>query len=341
MTASRPRVPANQALAAAGKWPVVGERAPRMDDAPWRLAITGLVARPKRWGLAELQAMPQVERTLDIHCVTRWSKLDAHFRGIPLNTLLAAAKPLPEARFARFVARSDRRHSTSLPLADLLELDGLLAFDYDGQPITMEHGGPLRTIVPGRYFYKSVKWLETIELLAEDKLGYWEGEIGYHNHADPWLEERYVVANLDRREVQELIAARNLSGRDLLGLAADHMDLAGLQAQDAILRNAHFRQAQLAGACFDGANLSNAHFEGANLRGATFRGADLEGANFRGADLTGADLQDASLFGATFCPEPGDPDTWTPPHIAGLQNLTPDQLERLSDAQQAFLRSAT
>ncbi len=337
------RLPPHQALAAEGKWPIVGERAPRADGAPWTLTIDGLVAQPRTWTLDELLAQPQQEFTVDIHCVTRWSKLDATFDGLPLAPLLQACAPLAEGKFLSFVARSERRHSTSLPLADTLELGAFLAFRYDGAPLSEIHGGPVRTIVPGRYFYKSVKWLEHIEVLAEDRLGYWEAETGYHNHADPWKEERYIVSNLDRREVKRLLDARNLEGRELLGLQAEHMPLDGLDARDALLRDAHFAQAQLRGSRFDGANLSNAHFQGADLRGASFHHADLEGADFRGANLTGADLSGASLFGATFCPEPGTRGTgasesWDAARIDGLQGLTEEQLSRVSEAQQTFLR---
>jgi DMSO/TMAO reductase YedYZ molybdopterin-dependent catalytic subunit len=309
------RLPPNQQLAAPGKWPVVGEKKPRPGSAPWRVSVCGLAARPRIWTLEELLALPQVERTVDIHCVTRWSRVGATFTGIPLRVLVEQCQPLPEARYISFVARSDRNHSTSLPLADALDLDTLVAFTFEGRPLDEVHGGPVRTVVPGRYFYKSLKWLERIELLAEDRLGYWEADIGYHNIADPWKEQRYIAANLDRHEVRELLRKRDFSSRDLRGLEADHLDLTGLNARGAALRDAHFQKANLQDACFDGANLSNAHLEGAILRGASFcphqeQIADVEGANFRGADLRGAVFTAASLFGATFCPGPGDSQNW-------------------------------
>src|SRR3546814_21189931 len=108
-------------------------------------------------------------------------------------------------------------------------------------------------VVPGRYFYKSVKWLERVEALAEDRLGYWEAETGYHNNADPWSEERYIVAGVKKLELRALIQARDFSGRDLLSMNADGMDLAGLKATGARLRNGPFRNATLSGADLPGA----------------------------------------------------------------------------------------
>lgn len=330
------RLPPNQALASAGKWPVVGERAPRASSEPWAVAVDGLVDNPRSWSLAELAAMPQVDRQVDIHCVTRWSRLDARFAGVPLAQLLEACAPRPEARFVSFVARSERDHSTSLPLADLRQLDALVALAHEGQPLDQIHGGPVRMVVPGRYFYKSLKWLARIELLADDRLGYWEGEAGYHNGADPWREQRYIAANLDRREVQRLLASRDLSGRHLLGLQARHLELTSLDARRAQLRNAELMDTQLQRARFDEANLSNAHLERADLRGASFVDADVEGASFVGADLRGADFTGASLFGATFAPEPGE--EGSPAVVDGTTGIGQAQLEPLSDVQQAFLR---
>lgn len=310
-----PVLPANQALVGSGKWPVVGERKPRQSDEPWAVSVSGLVERDRVWALDELAALcGGYEQTVDIHCVTRWSKLEARFGGVPLKNVLEACGLLPSARFVSFIARSDRNHSTSLPIQDALSLKALVAFTCDGEALTEEHGGPVRMVVPGRYFYKSLKWLERIELLEDDRLGYWEAETGYHNNADPWQEERYAVPNLDRREVMRLFESKDFSGKDLRSLEADHMELVGLDARGAMLRDARFRKANLRDACFDGANLSNAHFESCDLRGATFRrhdelAADLEGADFRGADLRGVIFESASCFGASFCDEGGSEDS--------------------------------
>ena len=334
-------LPPHQQLVAPGKWPYVGEPGP--DPArraePWRVRISGLVARPQTWSVEELWALPQGEARIDIHCVTRWSKPGARFGGVPLQTVLDACQPLAQARFVSFVARSARSHSTSLPLADALALDTLLALSYEGRPLAERHGGPIRTVVRERYFYKSLKWLEEIRLLAEDALGYWEKEAGYHNRADPWQEQRYIVPHLDNQLYRRLLKARDFSDRELLGIRADGRNLTGLTARRAVLRDAHFERSQLNGACFNGANLSNAHFEGARLRKASFRAdrgraADLEGADFRGADLRGADLTGASLFGATFCPEGGqDSEDWGPALLDQTTRIEPTGLDRLTPRQ--------
>jgi hypothetical protein len=333
-------LPPHQQLAASGKWPIVGERAPARRSDPWRVSVGGLVAVPHTWTLDELRALPAVERVLDIHCVTRWTKLAVPFSGVPLRLLLEVCRPLPEARFISFIARSERDHSTSLPQADAQELDTLLALTAEGRPLEEGHGGPVRTVVPGRYFFKSLKWLERIDLLAEDRLGYWEAEAGYHNVADPWREQRYLAANLDRQQVRELLARRDFSGRDLRGIEAGGLDLTGLVARAALLRDAHFERAVLRGACFDEANLSNAHLEGADLREATFVGGDVEGADLRGADVRGTDFTGASLFGATFCPEPGDGEGWGPARLDHTTRLDAQALDALTPHQQAFVRRA-
>jgi DMSO/TMAO reductase YedYZ molybdopterin-dependent catalytic subunit len=293
-------LPPGQKLVAADKWPLVGERAPAVTPAPWKLTIDGLVEHSLELSLEELRAFPLVERGIDIHCVTRWSKPGVRFRGIELAELLLRVQPDDEARFISFVARSDRRHSTSLPLADAISLEALVAIEVAGQPLPVQHGGPLRLVVPGRYFYKSLKWLEHIELLAEDRLGYWESTAGYHNHADYLKEERYLASKITSADARAILAQRDIRGRDLMGLGAAGLELPALQAEGALLRNANFRGTILRGACFDGANLTNAHFEQAQLQGASFRGADLEGANFAGANLSGACLLADSMVATSF-----------------------------------------
>lgn len=339
------RLPPNQQLAAPGKWPTVGEKLPRRSDEPWCVAVKGLVARPRTWSLEELRSLPQVERALDIHCVTRWSKLGARFGGVLLSHLLELCQPLPNARYVSFVARSERNHSTSLPLADALGLETLVTLTYEGDPLDELHGGPVRTVVRERYFYKSLKWLESIELLADDRLGYWEAVAGSHNTADPWLEQRYIAPNLDRATARDLLLRRDFSGRDLRGVDARGLDLRGLDARGAVLRDGHFERANLEGARFDGANLTLAHLEGANLRDASFgrhagKAADIEGINLRGADLRGVDFSGASLLAATFCPEPGDPDDWGSALLDKTTRIEPVQVESLTPTQQAFVRQA-
>ena len=287
MNVSDQKLPPNQHLAAPGKWPFVGEREPRKSDSPWTVSVSGLVEQPRTWSMDELIALPQVERTVDIHCVTRWSKLGAQFRGILLKTLLDLARPKMGAAYISFVARSERDHSTSLPLIDALELETLVALQYEGESLDVTHGGPVRTIVPERYFYKSLKWLERIEVLAEDRLGYWEDGIGYHNVADPWLEQRFIASNLKLAEVRDLMERRDFSGHDLRGIQCEKRDLAGLNAREAALRDAHFERADLAESCFVGANLSNAHFQGAKLCSAKFAEDGCKSADAEGARRTG------------------------------------------------------
>lgn len=294
------RLPPRQQLVGLGKWPVVGENASASRPGPWTVSLAGLVAPARQFTLDELSARVDFDDVLDIHCVTRWSKYDVRFRGVRLRSLLAETTVDPTARFISFVARSDRRHSTSLPLGDIESLEPVVALEADGAPLGTQHGGPVRLIVPGRYFYKSVKWLETIELLAEDRLGYWEANAGYHNHADPWLEERFVSPSFSKREAQERLASRDFRDCELLGFDGRQRDLREMKADHSRLRDADFRGANLRGASFAQANLSGARFATCDLRQAVFREADCEGADFSAADLRGADFTGASLFGASF-----------------------------------------
>jgi len=295
-------LPPGQQLAAAHKWPFVGERAPGQGPEAWTLTLVEVSGRRHQWSWDQLLALPRTRLEVDIHCVTRWSILAMPFVGVTLADLLKSAGVVSSAGFVSFVARSDRRHSTSLPLADALELNTLIAWEAQAKPLESVHGGPLRSVVPGRYFYKSVKWLERIELLDSDRLGYWEATAGYHNAADPWREQRYLAPSLDRRETANLLAARDFSGLDLRGIDARGHNLAGLQAVNALLRDSDFRGCDLSGANFAGANLSNARLADVNLRSTSFLGADLEGADFSRAELQGANFTGASIFGASFAP---------------------------------------
>jgi hypothetical protein len=314
----------------------VGERAAAESNDPWTVNLHGLVDAARIFTLADLLALPFVERTVDIHCVTRWSKLAVRFGGVMLADLLSAVGVQTSARFVSFVAQSARRHSTSLVLSEALELETMIAWQCEGTPLAAEHGGPVRVIVPGRYFYKSLKWLAEIDLLTDDRLGYWEAEAGYHNRADPWREERYMAPGLTKQLAAAVLASRDWSRRDLRSIDAGGRELAGLLAVAALLRDANFRGCDLQGACFGEANLSNAHFENADLRGASFIGADCEGANFSGADLRRADFSGASLFGASFCAEAavksGDA------VFDAATRIDPQAVEQLTPAQQEFVR---
>ncbi|MFK7961042.1 MAG: molybdopterin-dependent oxidoreductase [Phycisphaerales bacterium] len=336
------RVPPNQSLVAPGRWPVVGERVATPPEGPWTVRIHGAVERELSWTVDELRAMPQTRIVYDVHCVTRWTRLDACFSGVPLATLVTAAGPSPDATHVRFVAHTERRHDTSLVLGEAIELGAMVALAADDAPLEPIHGGPVRIVTPGRYFYKSLKWLAEIELLTEDRLGHWEGSCGYHNRGEPWAEQRYMAPDLDRRTVLRVMETRDFSGLDLRSLVAAGLELDGLSAAGAQLRDADFRRARLVGADFTDANLSNAHFERADLRNARFLRADAEGANFSGADLRGADLSGASLFGASFGPEAG-PDTT--PSTDGVRTdaatrIEPAALDALTPVQRAWVDQA-
>ena len=324
---------------------MVGERAAAAPTGTWRIDVVGEVNQPLSLTIDELPRWPQTTLNVDIHCVTRWSKLGVRFRGVLLADLLARAQPSAAARFVSFVAYSERDHSTSLPLNKALAYQALIALDADGEPLDAARGGPARVIVPSRYFYKSLKWLRRVELLAEDRLGYWEAVAGYHNEADPWLEQRYIATGHSRQQIHKLLASRDFSRQHLRSLRLAGHDLTGLNARDALIRDADFRDCQLTRACFDGANLSNAHLERASLADASFRGADVEGASFAGADLRGADFRGASLVAVTFAAPDADGrplaaqiDARTRFDPAAHEALTPDQRAWLLE-QQGFLPS--
>jgi DMSO/TMAO reductase YedYZ molybdopterin-dependent catalytic subunit len=155
----------------------------------WTFSITG--AGPARsWTWEEFRALPAERVTADIHCVTRWSKLDTAWEGVSLDTLLGV--PGQAGRQASFVlAHSDGGYTTNLPIADVMGGQAWIAFGYDGRPLQPEHGGPARLLVPHLYFWKSAKWVRRLELLDHDVPGFWES-YGYHNYGDPWKEQRYA-----------------------------------------------------------------------------------------------------------------------------------------------------
>jgi DMSO/TMAO reductase YedYZ molybdopterin-dependent catalytic subunit len=149
----------------------------------WKLFVYGEVAEPTAFTLADLKPRA-VEQTNDIHCVTRWSRFDMRWEGARVRELLE-----PTARATHALIHSYGGYSTNLPLEALLDDDVLVAWAADGEPLSHEHGGPVRLLVPKRYFWKSAKYLQAIELLDHDEPGFWERN-GYHNDGDPWLEER-------------------------------------------------------------------------------------------------------------------------------------------------------
>ena len=161
---------------------------PDFDLASWGLDVFGEVERELTLSWDDLQALPQKELTTDIHCVTRWSKLDTTWTGVPVSELLERAGVKPAGRFV--MAYSDGGYTANLPLAVVMDDDVLLAHSYDGKPLEPDHGAPLRLLVPKRYFWKSAKFLRKLEVMSEDRMGFWELN-GYHNDADPWQEQRH------------------------------------------------------------------------------------------------------------------------------------------------------
>lgn len=170
-------------------WPVLDLGIqPRIAPQDWSLAVDGLVANPLKWKFDDFLAQPQVTDRSDIHCVTAWSRFDNDWEGVSTRHLVELAQPLPKARHV--VCHSSDGYTTNLTLEHFTAPDALLAYKWQGEPISREHGGPVRTIVPQFYFWKSAKWIKRIEFVAEDRPGYWENR-GYHNEGDPWKEERY------------------------------------------------------------------------------------------------------------------------------------------------------
>lgn len=160
---------------------------PRFDLETWRFRVTGLVAQPLELTYTEFLRLPHVEVRSDIHCVTRWTKLDNLWEGVSFRTIAELARPTAEAHFV--LARCMVPYSANLPLEVCLQDDVLFAHTHDGLPLLPEHGWPLRLVVPKRYFWKSAKWVNRVEFMAQDQLGFWE-KIGYHNEGDPWREQR-------------------------------------------------------------------------------------------------------------------------------------------------------
>jgi DMSO/TMAO reductase YedYZ molybdopterin-dependent catalytic subunit len=183
-----PRLPPGQ-YDTGSSWPVLtAEATPRLALSDWTFGIEGLVDRPVSWSWDEIHALPGSVYDGPIHCVTTWSKFDMAWAGISVDTLLALAGPLPSA--THVMATSHTGYTTNLALADVSGGKAWVAWEVDGQPLGVDHGGPARLLVPNLYFWKSAKWIASLRLLDHDEPGFWE-QNGYHDRGDPWLEQRY------------------------------------------------------------------------------------------------------------------------------------------------------
>ncbi|MFJ4586034.1 sulfite oxidase-like oxidoreductase [Pseudomonas moraviensis] len=194
--ASGNRLPPGQVLTE--RFPILHEGAvPEYDTGDWSLRLFGTLDRPIELRYADLQALPQRVLRCDIHCVTRWSKFDTEWSGVHLQDLLQAFDIQPTSSYV--MAHADPNYQTNLLLDDLLHPQSLLATHYAGQPLTAQHGWPLRLVIAGRYFWKSAKWLRGLEFVAQEQPGFWE-QNGFHLHADPFAEQRFSGEELDIAE---------------------------------------------------------------------------------------------------------------------------------------------
>jgi DMSO/TMAO reductase YedYZ molybdopterin-dependent catalytic subunit len=183
--ASAPDLPPGQYLT--HDFPVLSAGpTPRLDLDSWRFEIVTEAGERHGWSWSELTALPHADVTVDLHCVTRWSKLGTPWTGVSLDTLFEDVET--SADFA--MVHSYGGYTTNLPVADLLDSQAWVAFRYDGDELDPEHGGPARLLVPHLYLWKSAKWVRGITLMHDDEPGFWES-VGYHNYGDPWREQRY------------------------------------------------------------------------------------------------------------------------------------------------------
>ena len=181
------RLPPNQALTL--KWPVLHYGSvPVFDPERWDFRVRGLVEQPIRLTWKQFGELPRYKNVSDFHCVTRWSRFDNEWQGVAMREILRLAKPKPEGKYV--LVHAEQGFTANLPLADLDRDDVLLATHHDGEPLSADHGYPLRLIVPHLYAWKSVKWVRGFEFLEKDAPGFWEKN-GYHMYGDPFKEQRY------------------------------------------------------------------------------------------------------------------------------------------------------
>jgi DMSO/TMAO reductase YedYZ molybdopterin-dependent catalytic subunit len=161
---------------------------PRIPLEQWSFTIDGLVGEKMTWSWQGLLALPWKTYTVDISCVTKWTKLDMKWKGVSVDTFFESIKLDPRA--AHVTAYSEGGYTTNLPIPDIVNDQAFIAYEYDDKPLAPEHGGPARLVVPHLYFWKSAKWIRGLRLMEHEKLGFWE-TLGYHRRGDPWKEERY------------------------------------------------------------------------------------------------------------------------------------------------------
>jgi len=182
------RIPPGQSLTT--DFPVLSAGpTPRVDLASWSFTLKVGPKRLASWNWDEFNALPQIEVRADIHCVTKWSKIDTTWRGVSIDELLSAAGVAAPTRF--LLAHSYDGYSTNVPTEDVVGGKGMIALTYDGEPLAPEHGGPARLLVPHLYFWKSAKWVNALQFTERDEAGFWELR-GYHMYGDPWREQRYT-----------------------------------------------------------------------------------------------------------------------------------------------------
>ena len=181
------RLPPGQSLTL--KWPVLhAGSVPRFDPARWNFTVGGLVEKPMRFTWEEFNKLPRRDVVADFHCVTRWSRFDNRWTGVPVSEVLKLTGAKPEARFV--MVNAEQGYTANLPFVDFAGPNSIFAFLHDGEPLTAEHGYPVRLIVPQLYAWKSVKWVRGFDLLPEDQPGFWE-QNGYNMHGDPFKEQRF------------------------------------------------------------------------------------------------------------------------------------------------------
>ena len=203
------RVPPGQSLTT--KWPVLTYgMTPRFNPSTWTFRCFGLVEQEVLWTWQEFLALAMTSITCDVHCVTRWSRLDNRFEGVHVREIMKRVTVKPEAKFV--MVHADPDYTTNLSIEELVADDVLLAIKHDGRPLEPDHGGPCRLVVPKLYFWKSAKWVRGFEFLEVNPPGFWE-QNGYHMHADPWAEERYSDQETHAMQKMRAEAARKLRDR--------------------------------------------------------------------------------------------------------------------------------